>query len=71
MGIFRFFRKLPVIPGLLYLNISKKGISFSLGKRGAKLTLGKKGLHATFGIPGTGLSYTENLHKRKKQKNCR
>lgn len=71
MGNFRFFQRIPIIPSVLYLNISKKGISFSLGKRGIKLTLGKKGLHATLGIPGTGLFYTEIFKKKKSPKSGR
>ncbi len=58
---FRFFRRIKVAPGLT-LNLSKSGVSTSVGVRGARLTFGgKRGPRATVGIPGTGLSYTETL----------
>lgn len=55
---FRFFRRIKIAPGL-FLNLSKSGISTSVGPRGAKLTLSKKGIRRTIGIPGTGLYHTK------------
>jgi hypothetical protein len=55
---FRFRRSFRLLPGVR-LNVSKSGLSASLGRRGAWLTFGPKGTRATVGIPGTGLSYTE------------
>ena len=55
---FRFQRRFRILPGLR-LNISKSGISTSIGTRGAWLTVGTRGTRTTVGIPGTGLSYTE------------
>ncbi|HTH80960.1 MAG TPA: DUF4236 domain-containing protein, partial [Ramlibacter sp.] len=47
-----------VLPGIS-LNISKSGISTSLGMRGAKVTVGHGKVRTTVGIPGTGISYTD------------
>jgi Protein of unknown function (DUF4236) len=57
---FRFRRSIRLIPGLR-LNLSKSGVSASVGTRGAWLTFGKRGTRATVGIPGTGISYTQTL----------
>jgi hypothetical protein len=57
MGL-RLRRSIKVFPGLI-LNLSKSGISASVGVRGAKVSVGKKGIRKTVGIPGTGLSYTD------------
>ena len=54
---FRFSRRIRILPGLR-LNLSKSGVSASVGRRGAWLTFGKRGTRATVGLPGTGLSYT-------------
>lgn len=54
---FRFRRSISIIPGLK-LNLSKSGISTSIGGRGATINFGRHGTRATFGIPGTGLSYS-------------
>jgi hypothetical protein len=56
--VFRFRRSFRLIPGIR-LNLSKSGVSTSIGTRGAWLTIGRRGTRATVGIPGTGLSYTE------------
>jgi hypothetical protein len=53
---FRFRRRVRVLPGL-YLNVSKSGISTSIGRRGATLNLSKRGARTTIGIPGTGISW--------------
>jgi hypothetical protein len=55
---FRFFRRIKIIPGVT-LNVSKSGVSTSLGVKGAHVTLGNGKERATVGIPGTGMSYTE------------
>jgi hypothetical protein len=57
---FRFHRSVRLLPGLR-LNLSKSGVSTSIGTRGAWLTFGKRGTRATVGIPGSGISYTETL----------
>lgn len=55
---FRFRRSFKVAPGLR-LNLSKSGVSTSVGRRGLWFTIGTRGTRTTVGIPGTGLSYTE------------
>ena len=53
---FRFYRSFKVLPGVR-LNVSKSGISTSLGGRGATFNFGRRGRRYTVGLPGTGLSY--------------
>jgi uncharacterized protein DUF4236 len=55
---FRFRRRITIGPGLR-LNLSKSGVSASVGTRGAWLTVGSRGARETIGVPGTGISYTE------------
>jgi hypothetical protein len=54
----RIRRTIKVFPGLT-LNLSKSGVSASVGVRSARVTVGKTGIRKTVGIPGTGLSYTD------------
>ena len=56
----RFSRRLSIIPGLR-LNLSKSGVSASIGHRGAWYTVGSHGQRATLGLPGTGLFWTERI----------
>jgi Protein of unknown function (DUF4236) len=51
---FRFYRRINLFPGLR-VNMSKSGISTSIGTRGGWFTFGRRGSRATVGIPGTGL----------------
>lgn len=54
---FRFYRRFPLFPGLR-LNLSRSGVSASIGRRGSWVTLGPAGVRATVGGFGTGLFYT-------------
>ncbi len=54
---FRFRRRVKLFPGL-WVNLSKSGVSTSIGGKGITLNVGNKGTRATVGLPGTGLSYT-------------
>lgn len=56
----RFQKRITIIPGVR-LNLSKSGISTSVGVRGASLTLHKHGVDANVGLPGTGISYRTRL----------
>ena len=48
--------------GPLRINISKSGIGFSLGVKGFRVSRSAKGkTTATASLPGTGLSYVQNL----------
>ena len=56
MGL-RFQRRIKIFPGV-YINLSKSGISASVGGKGATINVGSTGRRiVTVGIPGTGLSY--------------
>jgi hypothetical protein len=57
---FRFRRSIKLAPGIR-LNVSKSGVSASIGRRGATVNISEKGTRATVGIPGTGISYSEKL----------
>lgn len=53
----RFRRSVKVLPGVR-LNVSKSGISTSIGGPGATLNIGPKGTRQTVGLPGSGVSYS-------------
>lgn len=53
-------RRIKVIPGV-YMNLSKSGISTSIGVRGANATFGKSGTYINTSIPGTGLYNRQKL----------
>lgn len=53
----RFQKRIKVLPGLT-LNLSKKGVSTSVGVTGARVTYGHGQKRTTVGLPGTGLSHT-------------
>jgi len=61
---FRFRRRIRLLPGVR-INLSKSGVSTSIGGRGAWLTFGRRGTRATVGLPGTGLSYTTTAERRR------
>lgn len=56
MGHFRFRKTFSIFPGVR-INLSKTGVSSSIGGNGATVNVGKNGPMVTLGIPGTGLSY--------------
>jgi Protein of unknown function (DUF4236) len=58
MGFFRFRRSIRILPGVR-VNLSKSGVSTSVGVRGAQVTFGHDQVRTTVGLPGTGLSYTD------------
>jgi hypothetical protein len=56
MGL-RFQKRIKILPGV-YINLSKSGVSASVGGHGATVNVGHTGKRMiTLGIPGTGLSY--------------
>lgn len=57
----RFHRVITVIPGLFRVNLSKGGVSGSVGPRGADVNIGRHGVTTNAGLPGTGLSYRQKL----------
>ncbi len=58
----RFHRTIRVAPGVK-LNLSKSGISTTVGPKGFHFTFGKRGIRRTIGIPGTGISETDYIKK--------
>lgn len=60
---FRFQRRISLGPGFR-LNVSKSGVSTSVGRRGAWFTIGRRGTRTTVGVPGTGVSYSEQGSRR-------
>lgn len=59
MGI-RFQKRLKLLNGLR-VNLSKSGLSWSVGRPGATVNLRKGKATGTVGLPGTGLSYRQQL----------
>ena len=57
---FRFQKSIKILPGVR-LNISKTGVSCTVGTRGASVTARDGNLTGNVGIPGTGLSYRKRL----------
>jgi hypothetical protein len=54
---FRFRKIISVIPGVK-VNLSKSGVSTSLGGHGATVNVGTSGKRTiTLGVPGSGMSY--------------
>ncbi|WP_425594842.1 DUF4236 domain-containing protein [Phaeobacter italicus] len=64
---FRFRRSIRIAPGVR-INLSKSGVSTTIGPRGASLNFGKRGVYANLGLPGTGLSYRKRLKSTPKPK---
>lgn len=55
---FRFQKRIKIAPGIR-LNISKSGVSASIGGRGGTVNLNTKGVRTTVGITGTGMSWSK------------
>ena len=60
------FKKTIKIGNLLKINLSKSGVSATIGKQGASINLGSKGTYLNLsptiaGIKGTGLSYRQKI----------
>jgi hypothetical protein len=53
---FLFRKRLKILPGI-WLNLSKRGISTSIGGKGLTVNLKDGKTRTTVGIPGSGLSY--------------
>lgn len=52
----RFRKTISILPGVK-INLSKSGVSTSVGGKGATLNVGHGKKTVTLGVPGTGLSY--------------
>lgn len=57
---FRFRRIIPLGKGFR-INLSKSGISSSIGGKGFTLNVGKRGIRPTISAPGTGLAFTPSM----------
>ena len=57
---FRFRRSIKLLPGIR-LNLSKSGVSATVGKPGVSINISERGTRGTVGLPGTGLSYSTKL----------
>lgn len=53
----RFRKSVKIMPGV-HLNLSKSGVSTSIGRRGATVNVSKRGVRSTLSVPGTGLSWS-------------
>lgn len=51
----RFRRTFRILPGV-HINVSKHGVSTTVGPRGMHLTFNRYGVRQDLGLPGTGLS---------------
>ena len=58
----RFRKSFNLFPGVK-VNLSKGGMSFTVGKKGFHLNFSKRGVRQTVGLPGSGLSHTSYLYK--------
>lgn len=47
--------------GPVRFNLSKSGVSTSVGGRGGSVTFGKTGVYANYGLPGTGISHRSKI----------
>ena len=56
----RFRQSFKIIPGLK-LNLSKSGLSASIGGAPFTLNVGSRGVYGTASIPGTGISFRQRL----------
>ena len=54
----RFRKSIKLIPGVR-LNLSKTGVSTSIGRPGATVNIRGRRVRDTVGIPGSGVSYSE------------
>ena len=61
-------KRIKIAPGI-HLNLSKGGVSTSIGPKGAKVTIGKNGTYLNKGIPGTGLYSREKVYGENKSSN--
>ena len=59
MGL-RFRKSITLIPGLVTLNISKTGVSLSLGPKGKNINVGTGGVYGNLSL-GKGMSYRKKL----------
>jgi hypothetical protein len=64
MGTWRFRKRINVMPGVS-INLSKTGVSTTLGVKGFHSNISKRGVRTTVSAPSTGLSYS-HLYKQQR-----
>lgn len=62
MGL-RFYKSFKILPGVR-MNVSKSGISWTLGSKAVKVNTGKRGTYLNLSIPKTGISWREKIDKK-------
>lgn len=60
----RIRKSFNLFPGVK-VNMSKGGVSFTVGRRGFHLNFSKRGVRQTVGLPGSGISESSYLFKNK------
>lgn len=60
----RFRKRLKILPGV-HLNLSKNGVSTTIGGKGASINHGKNGTFLNLGIPGTGVYSRQRINYKK------
>lgn len=65
MGLI-FRKRIKIMPGVK-LNLSKSGVSTTIGGKGGSFNIGKRGAFVNAGIPGTGVSYRAKVGQRNQQ----
>lgn len=60
---FRFHKSISIIPGIR-VNVSKTGMSVSVGSAPLTVNVGKSGTKVTTSIPGTGLSWSKIMGRK-------
>lgn len=58
----RFRRTFTLFPGVK-VNVSKGGMSITVGRKGFHLNFSRQGVRQTTGLPGSGISHTSYLYK--------
>ena len=59
---YRFIKKIPIIPRLIYLNITKHGLSsITIAIGWFSFNIGKNGIRKTMGVHGSGLSFRKDI----------
>nr|WP_314872213.1 DUF4236 domain-containing protein [uncultured Pseudomonas sp.] len=62
----RFRKSFKIAPGVR-INLSKSGLSTSVGGKGVTANLSKRGTRVTGGIPGSGLSASKLYNSARKE----
>ena len=66
----RFRKSFTLFPGVK-VNVSKGGMSVTVGAKGFHLNFSKNGVRQTMGLPGSGISHTSYLFKNDEDEKSR